>query len=178
VSVARAEDPTVAAVRSLLAGRATLDDPAVRRALELLIVREERRSRSFLGKEEEVARSDAGRNVVARLALDGGAGIVAKDVASAYLFAFKSTLGREDEEAGKAWRATCASAIVMVRREFGGKADEACRYVVRAVRFWKARMDEGRWPGPGAPSFGRMRDARLIAAWRRGEIDEALKAAE
>lgn len=162
-------------VRALLEGRLSLEQ--ARGALEVVRAREERRGVVLVAKEdEEEAPSSAGRRVVEKLTSGKVVPVSAREVVAAYAFAYRQRFAREDAElaAPAGHRGAVAQALAMVRRDFRGQGAEAARYVVRALCFWQVRKDEQRWPGPGMPTFDRMRGQALLTAWRKGEINSVL----
>ena len=75
---------------------------------------------------------------------------------------------------GSAMRDALARARMLVRRDFAGDAQRAAIFVVRAVRFWRARGDRQRWPGGERPTFERICHERIVRAFKLGEIDREI----
>lgn len=64
---------------------------------------------------------------------------------------------------------------LLVRKNFDGDAEQAARFVARAVQFFKSREKRNRWPGSaGQPTLERICHPRIVDAFRLGEIDREI----
>lgn len=64
--------------------------------------------------------------------------------------------------------------VSFCRAEHARDARSAALYVARAVRFWRDRGRDGRWPGiHGPPTLRLLLSGRMIRAYAAGEFSDA-----